>query len=137
MCALIKQYGPLLGRLLLSAIFITGGVLKAKTFAIASAYLASRGVNMSDALLISIIAIELTGGILILLGLQARLAAMILFVYLIPATLFFHPYWTFEGQELMKHFHLFFKNLAIMGGMVFVMVHGSGPLSLENKLKNS
>ena len=41
MCALIKQYGPLLGRILLSAIFIISGVLKVKTFEASSAFLAS------------------------------------------------------------------------------------------------
>ena len=60
---------------------------------------------------------------------------MIIFIYLIPATLFFHPYWTFEGQELMKHFHHFFKNMAMMGGMVFIMTHGSGSLSIDNIFK--
>jgi putative oxidoreductase len=88
MCALIKQYGPLLGRLLMSTIFIIGGILKAKTFTSASAYLASQGINISDAILILVITIEMVGGTLILVGLQARVAAMIIFIYLIPATLF-------------------------------------------------
>jgi putative oxidoreductase len=135
MCNIIKQYGPLLGRIFISVVFIIGSILKARTFEISSSYLASQGVGFSDAVLVLIISIEMIGGTLILIGLKARIAAMGLFLYLIVATLFFHPYWTFEGAELMKHFHLFFRNLAIMGGMVFVMVHGSGPLSIENKLK--
>lgn len=137
MCTLIKQYGPFLGRLLLSIIFIVGGILKAKTFESSSAYLLSQGIAMSDALLIIIISIEMVGGTLILVGLQARMAAMIIFIYLIPATLFFHPYWTFTGTELMTHLHHFFKNMAMMGGMMFIMVHGAGPLSLDNQLKKT
>jgi putative oxidoreductase len=137
MCALIKQYGPLLGRILLSAIFIIGAILKARTFESASGYLASQGVGLSDAVLVLMISIEMIGGTLILIGLKARHAAMMIFIYLIPLTLFFHSYWTYDGPELMKHFHHFFKNLAMMGGMVFIMVNGSGPLSIENKFKKS
>jgi putative oxidoreductase len=135
MCAFIKLCGPLMGRILLSAIFIIAGIHKANTFESAVAYLASQGLMMTEILLVLIIIIELVGGLLILVGWQARWAAMVIFIYLIPLTLFFHPYWNFEGQELMHHFHSFFKNIAIMGGMMYIMVHGSGPLSLDNKLK--
>jgi uncharacterized membrane protein YphA (DoxX/SURF4 family) len=40
-------------------------------------------------------------------------------------TLIFHPAWADPGE-----FNAFFKNLAIMGGMMYIMVYGSGPLSL-------
>lgn len=133
MCGLIKQFGPLTGRALLSLIFIIAGVHKVKTFTAASAFLANQGLMMSDVLLVLIISIELGAGIFILFGIKARLCAAIVFVYLIPMTVFFHPYWTFEGMERMSHFHHFFKNIAMMGGMMYIMVHGAGPLSFDNK----
>ncbi len=61
---------------------------------------------------------------------QARWAALAILLFLIPVTLIFHPYWTFEGQEARHQFHSFFKNLAIMGGMAYILAYGSGPLSL-------
>ena len=133
MCDFIKQYGPLMGRMLLSAFFIISGIHKARLFESAAAFMVSQGLMMPEALLVVAIAIEVGCGLLILVGWQARWAAMLIFIYLIPVTLFFHPYWTFEGQAGMYHFHSFFRNVAIMGGMMYVMVHGSGALSLDER----
>jgi putative oxidoreductase len=116
MCALIKQFGPLTGRALMSLIFIIAGVHKVKTFEAASAYLAAHGLIMPDVILVLIIIIELGGGFFILFGIKARHTAAVIFIYLIPMTLFFHQYWSFTGIERMSHFHHFFKNIAMMGG---------------------
>ncbi len=130
MCALLKQYGPLVGRILLSAIFILAGFHKITGFENTAGYMASKGLPMTEVLLVLTIIIELAGGIMLLVGWQARWAATAIFLFLIPVTLVFHPFWSFEAQEAMTQYHAFMKNLAIMGGMLFVMIHGSGPLSL-------
>jgi len=62
---------------------------------------------------------------MVLLGWRARLASTAIFLFLIPVTLIFHPVWADAAE-----FNAFFKNLAIMGGMMYIMVYGSGPLSL-------
>ena len=131
MCGLVRQYGPLLGRILLSVIFIIAGVNKITGFEQTAGYMASKGLPMTDILLVLTIIIELGGGLMILVGWQARWAALAILLFLIPVTLIFHPYWTFEGQEARHQFHSFFKNLAIMGGMAYIMAFGSGPLSLD------
>ena len=134
MCKLIKQYGPLLGRILLSLIFIIAGFNKINGFENTAGYMAAKGLPMSEVLLVLSIIIELGGGLSILVGWQARWAATAIFLFIIPVTFVFHPFWTFEGQEAMHQYHNFMKNLAIMGGMMYIMVHGSGALSLD---KNS
>ena len=130
MCALLKQYGPLVGRILLSAIFIMAGIHKITGFENTAAHMASKGLPMTEVLLVLTIIIELGGGLMILVGWQARWAATAIFLFLIPVTLVFHPFWSFEAQEAMTQYHKFMKNLAIMGGMLYVMIHGSGPLSV-------
>ena len=125
MCKLLQQYGPLVGRILLSVIFIVAGAKKIFGFAGTAGYMASKGLPMTEVLLVLTIIIELGGGLMILLGWQARCAATAIFLFLIPVTLIFHPAWADPGE-----FNSFFKNLAIMGGMMYIMVHGSGPLSL-------
>lgn len=137
MCALIKQYGPLIGRILLSAIFILAGFNKINGFEGTAAYMTAKGLPMSEVLLVLSIMIELGGGLLILVGWQARWAATAIFLFIIPVTLVFHPFWSFEGQQAMLQYHNFMKNLAIMGGMMYIMVHGSGPLSLYKKSDKS
>jgi putative oxidoreductase len=130
MCGLLMRYGPLLGRILLSVIFIISGFTKITGFEGTAGYMASKGLPMVEVLLVLTIIIELGGGLMILLGWQARWAATAIFLFLIPVTIIFHPFWSLEGQEGMQHFHSFFKNLAIMGGMTYIMVFGSGPLSI-------
>lgn len=130
MCKLMKQYGPLLGRFCLAIIFIIAGFNKLTGFEETAGYMASKGLPMVNLLLVMSIIIELGGGLLILVGWRARWAATAIFLFLIPVTLVFHPFWTFEGQEVAHQFNSFFKNLAIMGGMTYIMVFGSGPLSI-------
>jgi putative oxidoreductase len=125
MCKLLQQYGPLLGRILLSVIFIIAGAKKTFSFAGTAGYMASKGLPMTEVLLVVTIIIELGGGLMILLGWRARLASTAIFLFLIPVTLIFHPVWADAAE-----FNSFFKNLAIMGGMMYIMVYGSGPLSL-------
>jgi len=126
----MKQYGPLLGRSCLAIIFIIAGFNKLTGFEATAGYMASKGLPLVNLLLVLSIIIELGGGLLILVGWQARWAATAIFLFLIPVTLVFHPFWAFEGQEATHQFHSFFKNLAIMGGMAYIMVFGSGPLSI-------
>ena len=133
MCVLMKQYGPLLGRILLSAIFILAGINKITGFGSTALYMTSKGLPMTELLLILTIIIELGGGILLLIGWQARWAAAAIFLFMVPVTLIFHPFWIMDGQEATTQYHKFMKNLAIMGGMMYVMVYGSGPFSLGNK----
>ena len=124
MCKLLKQYGPLVGRILLSVIFIIAGFKKIIGFSGTAGYMASKGLPMVDVLLVLTIIIELGGGLMILLGWQARYAATAIFLFIIPVTFVFHPFWVEEQMNA------FMKNLAIMGGMMYIMVYGSGPLSL-------
>jgi putative oxidoreductase len=126
MCRYLTQYGPLIGRTLLAVIFIIAGCKKIIGFTGTAGYMASKGLPMSEVLLVLTIIIELGGGLMILIGWQARWAATAIFLFLIPVTYVFHPAWSDPEQ-----FNAFFKNLAIMGGMMYIMVHGSGPLSLR------
>jgi putative oxidoreductase len=77
------------------------------------------------------IIVELGGGALLILGWKARWAAGALFVFTLLAALFFHAFWAAAPDQAMMQQIQFLKNLAIMGGMLYVVVYGSGPVSLE------
>jgi len=130
-CKMARQYAPLIGRLLLANIFITSGFQKISGFAGIAAYMDIKGIPMSELLLVLTIIIELGGGLCILLGWQARWAALAIFLFIIPVTLIFHPYWTYAEDEMRAQFIQFHKNLAIMGGMLYVVAFGSGPFSVS------
>lgn len=124
-CSVITRFGPLLGRVFLAIIFIIAGWNKLTGFAGTAGYMASKGLPMTEVLLVLTIVIELGGGLMILVGWQARWAALAIFLFLIPVTVIFHPFWA-NPEE----FHSFFKNLAIMGGMAYIVSYGPGPLSI-------
>ncbi|HDH03857.1 MAG TPA: DoxX family protein [Actinobacteria bacterium] len=128
---LARQYGPLIGRLLLANIFITAGFQKILGFSGVAAYMNIKGMPMPEVLLVLTIIIELGGGLCILFGWQARWAALAIFLFLIPTSLIFHPYWTYAEDEMRAQFIQFHKNLAIMGGMLYVIAYGSGPFSVS------
>jgi putative oxidoreductase len=80
---------------------------------------------MTSLFLVGAIAVEVLGGLSVILGYKARWGAAVLFAFLIPATLIFHTNFGNQTQMIM-----FLKNLSIMGGLLFVITHGAGPLRL-------
>jgi putative oxidoreductase len=90
-------------------------------------------VPMAEALLVCAIALELAGATLLVLGWKTRLAALALIVFLIPATLYFHNYWSYPPAEVGNQRNHFMKNVTILGALIFVMGMGAGPLSLDNR----
>jgi len=133
LCEAVKQYGPLAGRILLSLMFIISGWGKITGFAGTAGYMASKGMPFPELLLSVAIAIELGGGLMLLFGWKARLAALAIFLFIIPATLVFHNFWAVDPAQAQGQMIHFMKNLTIMGGMLYVMAFGAGPLSLDNR----
>lgn len=79
-----------------------------------------------DLLVICAIVLELGGGLMVLLGFKARLGGFLLFLFMIPTTLLFHSYWFYEDNVQQMQLVMFLKNLAIMGGLLYVIAFGSG-----------
>lgn len=133
-CHLTSRFAPLLGRLLMANIFIVAGFQKISGFTASAGYMASKmpGIDpaMITALLVLTIAIELGGGLLILFGWQARWAALIIFAWMIPVTIVFHGYWAVPPEQMQMQFIQFQKNIAIMGGLLFIVAFGAGPFRL-------
>ena len=57
--------------------------------------------------------------------------ALALILFMIPATLIFHSFWTYPEAQFVNQFHHFFKNLAIIGTLFMVMGMGSGGMSVD------
>jgi len=128
----VKTYGPLAGRILLALIFVISGYNKLVGFDGTVGYIASKGLPLPQLAAAAAITIELIGGILLVIGWQTRWAATAIFLFLIPTTLIFHPFWAVAAGKQMEMIQ-FMKNLCIMGGMLYVMAFGAGPLSVDNR----
>jgi len=126
----MNKFIPLIGRILLSAIFLMSAFGKIANFAGTQQYMSAYGMPLTAFFLVCAIILEIGGGFSILLGYKAKVGAIALIVFLIPATLIFHTKFSDQVQMIM-----FMKNLAIMGGLLLVLGFGAGPLSLDAFLK--
>jgi putative oxidoreductase len=124
---------PLIGRILVSVIFIASGLMKLSSFSMMTGFMQAKGFPLPAVFLAGAAALEIFGGLAVLLGFQARAAAWALFVYLIPTTIVFHNFWAITGAEKMDAQGHFFKNVAIMGGLLFLAAFGAGAYSIDNK----
>ena len=118
----------LLARVLLSLIFILSGLHKVADFGGTAATLAEHGLPATSLLAVLAIAVEVGGGLSVLLGFQTRLAAVVLVLFLIPTTVVFHT--NFIVPQAQDEVQLL-KNLALMGGLLMLAAHGPGTASLD------
>ena len=122
----------LLGRILLAAIFFLSGINKLTDFAGTTALMHSAGLPMPELLLVSTILIEVFGALMLIFGWQTRVAAFVLFLFMIPVTLVFHNPWAAAESAVVQQqmIHLL-KNLAIMGGLLNLLAFGAGVYSVD------
>jgi putative oxidoreductase len=127
----------LIGRVLLSLIFIISGVAKIFGWSETLGYMNNQGLPAPAVLLAAATAIEIIGGLMLLVGYQTRVASAIVFVYLIPVTLVFHDFWSYQGQEAQSQMVDFLKNLAILGGLAHVWATGPGAISVDYRMNTT
>ena len=118
-----EKSADLAGRILLASLFLITGVGKIAGYAGTQAYMASQGVP--GALLPLVIALEVGGGLAIVLGLRTRVVAALLAGFSIVAALVFH-----SGGDMMQQLMLY-KNFAIAGGFLVLAARGAGEWSLD------
>jgi len=123
---------PLLGRILLSSVFLIAAYGKVTGFHGEEAFVAMKHLPMPAVALGIAMMVELLGGLAILVGLYARFAAWIVFLYMIPTTFLFHNFWTLEGAARMDTTLHFEKNIAIMGGLLILASFGAGAYSIDS-----
>ncbi len=129
----VDKFGPLVGRILLSFIFLMSGIGKIGGFTGTAGYMASKGLPMVEVLLAITIVIEIGAALMLILGYKARLGAAALLLWMIPVTFIFHNFWAMPADQQMIQQIMFMKNLGLMGGMLYIMAFGSGPMSLAKK----
>ena len=129
----IANAAALAGRILLAIIFIKAGWGKIGGFEGTAGYMASKGLPMVQVLLVLTILVELGGGILLAAGYKARWAALVIALFLVPVTWIFHQYWGIPADQVMNQSNHFFKNVAIIGGMLMVFAFGPGAWSVDKR----
>ena len=120
----LQELSAPIGRLFLSMIFIFSGFTKITGYAATQGYMESMGVP--SMLLPLVIAVELLGGIAILLGFKARLVAILMAGFSVVSALLFHQFWIDQSQM-----NPFMKNIAMAGGFLMIFAHGAGAYSID------
>jgi len=121
----------LAGRILMSVVFLLSGVMKLAAYSQVVGYAASKGLPMAGVAIAIAAAVEVLGGLAILAGFQTRVAAWVLFVYLIPVSLAFHNFWAMQGMAQQDNMIHFLKNFSIMGGLLVLAANGAGGASVD------
>jgi putative oxidoreductase len=122
---------PLIGRILIAVFFIPSGVEKIVGFSGTAAYAASAGLPAPAFGVVIAIVVEVLVAGMLLVGWQARWAALVLAVFSLVTAFIFHKYWAAPPTEQMLHHVIFYKNCAIAGGLLMVYAFGPGRYSLD------
>ena len=120
----------LLSRVFLSLPFLYSGIDKCWRWDAAQREVAASGLPWPTLLHLVTVVVQLGGGLSLLLGIEARLGALLLSLFLLPVTLLYHPFWKRSGAGFVAEADHFLSNLAIIGGFLVVLAVGGGHLSV-------
>lgn len=123
----------LVGRVLLGVLFLPAGLMKLMGFTGTAGYIASAGLPLPEMGAAIAIVVEIGGGAALLAGFHARLAAQVLAVFTLVATVCFHNFWAVPADQAFVQQLMFFKNIAVIGGLLMLAAHGAGAWSLDAK----
>ena len=134
----MKDIVDLIGRILFSFIFIYEAIDSILYFNKTKLLMTEYGLTFQqDLLLIGAVLLLLFGGTLVLIGYRIGLGAILLLLYWIPITFIVHSFWNDALPERRLESILFMKNIAIMGGLLFMAVNTSGRYSIKTLLANT
>lgn len=121
----------LASRLLFVALYLPAGIGKLTGFSGTVGYISSVGLPLATLGAVLALAVEILGSVALLAGFGTRLAALILAAFTLVASFFFHPYWAVPADQMFVTQLLFFKNVAVVGGLLALAANGAGAWSLD------
>ena len=97
-------------------------------------YLAGKGVPGPAIAWAAVAAgVEFFASVAIVLGFQTRLAALLLAVFTVVAAFIGHPFWAAAPDQYQAQYNNFFKDIAIVGGLLYIFVLGAGSISIDRR----
>ncbi len=125
----------MVGRLLLALLFLPAGIGKITGFAGTVGYITSAGLPMPTVGAVIALTVEIVGGLALITGFGTRIAALVLAVFTLVASVFFHNYWAVPADQQFVQQLLFFKNIAVVGGLLVLAAWGAGAWSIDARRK--
>src|SRR5512133_134316 len=118
-------------RLLMVALFLPAGIGKLTGFAGTVGYISSVGLPLPTLGAVLALTVEIVGSLALLAGFGTRIAALVLAAFTLVASFFFHAYWAVPADQAFVTQLLFFKNIAVVGGLLALAANGAGAWSLD------
>lgn len=130
----LKNPLALAGRLLLASLFLPAGIGKLTGFAGTIAYISSAGLPMPALAAAAALTVEIGGGAALIAGAGTRIAALVLALFTLVASFVFHAYWAVPADQQYVTQLLFFKNIAVAGGLLTLAAWGAGAWSIDARM---
>ncbi len=127
----------LVGRILLALLFVPAGFGKITGFAGTADYIASKGVPLPELAAAAAVGVELGLGMLLLIGWQTRWAALGIALFTVVISFIFHNFWAVPADQVMQQQQAFFKNIAVVGGLLTVAAWGAGAWSFDGNRRGA
>ena len=140
------QMAYTLGRILLPLVFIVEGIRKLMNVDEIANMLARNNVPVPDEIVpylggmpkfqaagYTVAGVEVICGLMILVGLKARWAALVLIVFTAATIFFVHHFWDMDAASVVSQRIEALKNLSIMGGLLLIVAVGAGPGAMERR----
>ncbi len=128
----MKDIVDLVGRILIAFIFLYEAYDSIFYFQATKDEMTAYGIEWNqDLLLMGSIFLLLLGGALILFGYRMSLGAILILIYWIPITFIAHSWWNDPIEVKREEAISFMKNIAIIGGLLMLVVNGSGRYSVK------
>ena len=123
----------LLGRIAIAVLFLPAGLNKMMALEGTTGYFASLGLPAVTLLVWVVIAIEVLGGLALILGYHTRFTAVGLALFTILASIAGHAFWAAPADAAFIAQLLFFKNVAVTGGLLVLASSGAGSISIDGR----
>src|SRR5262245_26026476 len=124
----------LVGRVFLGWLFLASGYGKFTGIAGTTTYFTNLGLSPVEFWAWFAAIAEVVLGAALILGIATRYAALASFVWVLVATAIAHRYWTYPAAQQASQYNNWLKNIAIMGGTLYVFVTGAGRYSVDAML---
>lgn len=125
----MEKISQLIARIFLAQIFLLSGIFKISGYEGTQNYMDAMGVP--GGLLPLVIALEIAGGLVLMVGWQTKWASLVLASFTLIAAAVFHSNLDDQMQTIML-----MKNIAITGGLILLAIHGPGALSIDSFRKH-
>lgn len=124
---------PLLGRLVLAWFFLSEAWWRINNWEGTIALMHMKHISNAAPLLALALFVMVLGGISLMLGYYTRPGALVLFGFTIIVSVLIHDYWKIgDAIDRDADYDIFIRNLAIAGGLLFLVGMGPGPFALDN-----